>query len=165
MDLKDFYEDKKFVQSRIPFIQVAAVLLFLLLLIGLWNLQLLKSRYYIELAEKNRIRSIPLAAPRGKILDRNGQKLVTNIPGLAVQIRITDLPKRRSVRLREIRALARVVQVPASQIGGTLRRHRNDPLTPVKQSGGADQTRASLQPLTPQPWPSVTFRKFVTRPR
>ena len=84
MDLKDFYEDKRFVQSRIPFIQVAAVLVFLFLLIGLWNLQLLKSKYYIELAEKNRIRSIPLVAPRGKILDRNGQILVDNQPSFTL---------------------------------------------------------------------------------
>ena len=69
----------------------------------------------------------------------NGQRLVTNIPGLAVQVRITDLPKRRSVRLREIRALSRLVQVPVSQLGGTLRRHRNDPLTPVKVKENVDE--------------------------
>jgi cell division protein FtsI/penicillin-binding protein 2 len=58
MDLKEFYEDKKFVHSRIPLVQVATILVFLLLLVGLWNLQLLKSKYYQELAERNRIRSI-----------------------------------------------------------------------------------------------------------
>ena len=56
MDLKEFYEDKKFVLSRIPFVQLATVGAFLVLLIGLWDLQLLRSKYYIELAERNRIR-------------------------------------------------------------------------------------------------------------
>src|SRR5881396_1212735 len=92
MDLKDFYEDKKFVQSRIPFILVAAVLVFLLLLIGLWNLQLLKSKYYIELAEKNRIRSIPWIAPRGRILDRNGQIVVDNQPSFTLIAMRENLP-------------------------------------------------------------------------
>ena len=92
MDLKDFYEDKRFVQSRISFIQVAVVLVFLVLLSGLWNLQLLKSKYYIELAEKNRIRSIPLVAPRGKILDRNGQVVVDNQPSFTLIALRENLP-------------------------------------------------------------------------
>jgi penicillin-binding protein 2 len=76
MDLKEFYEDKKFVHSRIFLVQVSTISVFLLLLVGLWNLQLLRSKYYVELAERNRIRSTPLVAPRGKVLDRNGQILV-----------------------------------------------------------------------------------------
>ncbi len=86
MTLKDFYEDKKFIQARIPFVQAVAVLVFLLLIGGLWNLQLLKSKYYIELAEKNRIRSVPLTAPRGKILDRYGQVLVDNRPSFTLSV-------------------------------------------------------------------------------
>lgn len=92
MDLKEFYEDKKFVHSRIPLVQVATILVFLLLLVGLWNLQLLKSKYYQELAERNRIRSIPLVAPRGKILDRNGQILVDNRPSFTLVVMRENLP-------------------------------------------------------------------------
>jgi penicillin-binding protein 2 len=92
MALKDFYEDKKFIQSRIPFIQAAAVLVFLFLLGGLWNLQLLRSKYYIELAERNKIRSIPLIAPRGRVLDRNGQVIVDNRPSFTLSIPRENLP-------------------------------------------------------------------------
>ena len=82
-----------------------------------------------------------MQAPRGPILDRNGDVLVTNIPGRAVQIWSSDLPKRRGVRLREIRALARVLGLPANQIGAAIRRHRHDPLTPIriKDSASRDQ--------------------------
>jgi penicillin-binding protein 2 len=86
MALKDFYEDKKFVQSRIPFIRVMAILAFLFLLLGLWNLQILHTNYYRELAEKNRIRSITLVAPRGRILDRNGQIMVDNRPSFTLSV-------------------------------------------------------------------------------
>jgi penicillin-binding protein 2 len=66
---------------------------------------------------------------------------VTNVPGRAVQIWSSDLPKRRGVRLREIRALARVLGLPPNQIGAAIRRHRHDPLTPIriKDSASRDQ--------------------------
>ena len=86
MALKDFYEDKKFVQSRIVVIRIAAILVFLFLLAGLWNLQILQRSYYKELAEKNQIRSITLVAPRGKILDRNGQIIVDNRPSFTLSL-------------------------------------------------------------------------------
>lgn len=92
MILRDFYEDKKFVQSRLPIVQVAAILAFVLLFLGLWNLQILQNKYYTELAEKNRIRPITLIAPRGKILDRNGQIVVDNRPSFILSISRENLP-------------------------------------------------------------------------
>jgi penicillin-binding protein 2 len=92
MALKDFYEDKKFVQSRIPFVRVMAILAFLFLLVGLWNLQILNSSYYKELAEKNQIRSITLVAPRGRILDRNRQIIVDNRPSFTLSAMRENLP-------------------------------------------------------------------------
>src|SRR5262245_56237144 len=86
MALKDFYEDKKFVQSRIAIVRVAVIVVFLALLGGLWNLQILQRSYYRELAERNQVRSITLVAPRGKILDRNGKILVDNRPSFTLSL-------------------------------------------------------------------------------
>ncbi|MDA2914403.1 penicillin-binding protein 2, partial [Acidobacteriia bacterium AH_259_A11_L15] len=47
-----------------------------LLLAGFWQLQVVRSDYYTRLAEANRIRTLPVMAPRGLILDRNGRRLV-----------------------------------------------------------------------------------------
>jgi penicillin-binding protein 2 len=92
MALKDFYEDKKFVQSRIRIIRVVAILVFLCLLMGLWNLQIIQSSYYKEMAERNQIRSITLVAPRGKIIDRNGYVLVDNRPSFTLSVFRENLP-------------------------------------------------------------------------
>jgi len=56
----------------------------LLQLLGFWNLQILEADYYTELAERNRIRAIPIIAPRGKMLDREGRVLVDNYPSFSV---------------------------------------------------------------------------------
>lgn len=48
------------------------------------SMQLISSNDYEEQAESNRTRTVTTAAPRGRILDRNGVELVTNRPCLAV---------------------------------------------------------------------------------
>jgi penicillin-binding protein 2 len=109
-----------------------AVAVFAVLFLRLWSLQILNGDQLLRAAQNNQRRDVRVQGPRGPILDRNGAVLVTNVPALSVQIWQSDLPKQRDVRLRELRTLGRLLQVPVGQIGATLRRHRNDPLTPVK---------------------------------
>lgn len=56
----------------------------LLLLAGFWKLQIIDSDYYFQLAERNRVRSIPIIAPRGRMLDRDGRVIVDNYPSFSV---------------------------------------------------------------------------------
>jgi len=63
-----------------------------LLLFGFWKLQVLDSGYYGQLAERNRIRSIPVIAPRGRMLDREGRVLVDNYPSFSVLLLREDEP-------------------------------------------------------------------------
>src|SRR6202171_742663 len=57
--------------------------IFLVLAYGLWRLQVMQSDYYASAAEKNRIRNVPILAPRGKILDREGRTIVENYPSFS----------------------------------------------------------------------------------
>lgn len=52
-----------------------------ILLIRLFDLQLLKGSYYRLLSDSNRTRTSIIHAPRGIIFDRNGSPLVFNVPG------------------------------------------------------------------------------------
>ncbi len=72
------YEDVRALEPRLGALQAVALGLVLALLGYFWYLQVLRARYYRELAENNRIRTVPLAAPRGPLLDRNGRVLVEN---------------------------------------------------------------------------------------
>jgi penicillin-binding protein 2 len=56
----------------------AIVIVFLVFFGRLFDLQVIRGAYFRELADNNRIREIPIAAARGKILDRNGEILVDN---------------------------------------------------------------------------------------
>jgi penicillin-binding protein 2 len=53
---------------------------------GFWFTQLVQGDYYRELAENNRLRKLPIKAPRGLIFDRKGRLLVENVPSYSLMI-------------------------------------------------------------------------------
>jgi len=67
---------------RLTVVSYTIVGLMALLLLGFWKLQIVNSDRYSQLAEKNRVRSIPIIAPRGAMLDRYGRVIVDNYPCL-----------------------------------------------------------------------------------
>src|SRR5271165_6140848 len=78
-----FGRDEKVSAIRLTAAQYAILGIFLLLAYGLWRLQVMQSDYYSLAAEKNRIRNVPVLAPRGKLLDREGRVIVDNYPSFS----------------------------------------------------------------------------------
>jgi penicillin-binding protein 2 len=140
---------------RVGLLGMLAIGVFAALFLRLWSLQILNGEQLLRAAQNNQRRDVRVQAPRGPILDRLGRKLVTNVPGTALQVRLTDFPQRRGPRLREIRALGRLLHVPARQIGLTLRRHRNDPLTPVTIKEGLTQVQVGYLLEREEDFPGV----------
>src|SRR5215211_7536786 len=77
MKLKD--ESQNF-RSRLRVIQIVVVLMITALGVRLYYLQIVKGPYYAERAENQRIRLLPIPAPRGVIFDRNNKLLVDSRP-------------------------------------------------------------------------------------
>ncbi len=75
-----FGRDEKVSSSRLTAVQYIILVVFLVLAYGLWRLQVVQSEFYAALAEKNKTRDVPILAPRGKILDREGRVIVDNYP-------------------------------------------------------------------------------------
>ena len=66
------------VAGKIAFFQYAAVVIFLFLISGFWRLQVQNPQFYDERAQANSIKSVPILAPRGRILDRDGRVMMDN---------------------------------------------------------------------------------------
>ena len=77
MKLNDYAQN---LAVRIGTIQVVAFILLAVLGARLYYLQVVQGHYYAERAENQRIRLIPIPAPRGAIFDRNGKILVDSRP-------------------------------------------------------------------------------------
>jgi penicillin-binding protein 2 len=78
-----FGREEKVSPLRLTAVQYVILFIFLLLAYGLWRLQVMHSDEYALLAEKNRVRNVPILAPRGKILDREGRIIVDNYPSFS----------------------------------------------------------------------------------
>src|SRR5580698_1271445 len=78
-----FGRDEKVSEIRLTAAQYIILAIFLVLAYGLWKLQVMESGYYASAAEKNRVRNVPVLAPRGKILDREGRTIVDNYPSFS----------------------------------------------------------------------------------
>jgi penicillin-binding protein 2 len=78
-----FGREEKVSATRLTAVQYIILAIFLVLAYGLWRLQVTQSDMYALLAEKNRIRNVPILAPRGKILDREGRIIVDNYPSFS----------------------------------------------------------------------------------
>jgi len=79
-----FRNDNRLPQERLAAASYVIVGMIALLLLGFWKLQVIDSDKYGQLAERNRVRSIPIIAPRGRMLDRDGRVLVDNYPSFSV---------------------------------------------------------------------------------
>src|ERR1700681_693004 len=78
-----FGRDEKVSSSRLTGVQYIILVVFMVLAYGLWRLQVVQSEFYAALAEKNKTREVPILAPRGKILDRQGRTIVDNYPSFS----------------------------------------------------------------------------------
>lgn len=78
-----FGREEKVSAIRLTAVQYVVLFIFLVLAYGLWRLQVMQSERYSLLAEQNRVRNVPILAPRGKILDREGRVIVDNYPSFS----------------------------------------------------------------------------------
>src|SRR5437667_3300176 len=116
---------------RIAILGGIAIAVFGVLFFRLWALQVLSGPQYLHAAVNNQLRSIPLEAPRGPVLDREGRTIVDNRAATAVELWTADLPKKWSARLKELQRLSKIINVPVAEMVGELKKRGGDPATPV----------------------------------
>lgn len=89
--------EEKISPVKLAAMQYAIAAVLVILMIGLWRLQVLGASNYRVLAEANRVRKVPILAPRGRLFDREGRLLVDNYTSvtcflLREQLHDADLP-------------------------------------------------------------------------
>jgi penicillin-binding protein 2 len=114
-------DDTKFASAKIAFFQYLAVGVFLFLIAGFWTLQVRDRESYKEAAERNRIKFVPLLAPRGKILDRDGRVIVDNRSSYSLML------ARDHLRPQHIRPIALGLSLDPDQLEARVERFRSRP--------------------------------------
>ena len=114
---------------RLGVLAALALAVFAILFLRLWALEVLSGDRYLNAAQSNQLRTVPVEAPRGSIVDRAGRTIVSNVPGTAVQIWTADLPKEG--RYAMFKKLSAILRVPLPRLTKALEESKDDPLTPI----------------------------------
>ena len=114
-------DDPKFASGKIAIFQYSIVGVFLFLISGFWNLQVRNPDIYSERAEANRIKSVPIVAPRGKILDRDGRVIVDNHSSYSV------LLSRENLKFEHLRPIAEGLNLDYNDLAAKVNRFRTRP--------------------------------------
>jgi penicillin-binding protein 2 len=96
------------------------VVLFAILFFRLWNLQVLSGDEYLAEAQNNRTREIKVIAPRGDILDRDGEVLVDNRTSLALQLNTAKLPEDPAEERAELARLGELAHISLRKVRRTI---------------------------------------------
>ncbi|HEY6376083.1 MAG TPA: penicillin-binding protein 2 [Edaphobacter sp.] len=129
---------EKIAPGKLSAAQYLIALVLVILVAGLWRLQVASADNFRALAEANRIRKIPVLAPRGKLFDREGRLLVDNYPSVSCYLlreQVKDLNA-------DLPLIAQGLHVPVDQIQSTLRRFQAAPKyqpIPLKQDITPDE--------------------------
>ena len=130
--------EEKLSPAKLHAMQYIIVVILGVLVFGLWNLQVLDAANYKSLAEANRIRKIPVLAPRGRIFDRERRLLVDNYSSTSCYL-IRDQVKDLAY---DLPIIANGLHLPLEQVTATLRHYAAAPKyqpIPLKQDITPDE--------------------------
>ena len=131
---------------RVAILGSIALVMFGIIFFRLWYLQVLSGEQYVQQAQANDQRELPIPAPRGEILASEGQPLVTSEVSNAVQILPSALPE--SVKEQAIEYRAQLAQADKQFLaaGERLKVYEND-LNDYESQGRHAHRRASAAQL------------------
>jgi penicillin-binding protein 2 len=114
-------DDPKFAAGRVAVVQYLTVAIFLFLISGFWDLQVRNPELYNELAERNRVKYVPIIAPRGKILDRDGRVIVDN------HLSWSLLLARENLKAEHLKPIAEGLHLDYADLVAQLKRYQRRP--------------------------------------
>ena len=118
------FEDRRTGEGRLFGLRIAIVIAFCALAVSFWLLQVLQHEKFVELADNNHLKTIPLRAPRGVLFDRNGRVLVENTNSFTIAI-VREQTKHLD---QTVKRLAEITGVDPARISEVVRARRREPL-------------------------------------
>ena len=154
------FEDRRSMLTRVAVLRATTIICMVLLAIGFWVLQVVQNAKYDEMATNNRMRTIPLPAPRGILFDRHGKPLVTNRIAQSIQI-----VRERSRNLNQtIKLLAAVTHEDEAKFREIIDRHRRDPIfRPITVIDNASEAQIASVLARKLELPEVNLQPTPTR--
>jgi penicillin-binding protein 2 len=150
------------VRRRADAARVLVALLFVILAVAFFRIQVLGADYYALESKNNRLRPVPMPAPRGLVLDRNGVVLAENVPGYTIAVLASDADSLRGTLEDQIAPIAELDSLDIATIVGRFRRAPHEPTiikrdAPFELVSALEESRMRIPGLVIEPQPKRRY--------
>lgn len=143
--------------EKISIISYLVIAAFLLLIMRLWQLQILQGTDYRRLSEANRLRIVNIPAPRGIIFDRNQRPLVKNSAYYFASVIPAEFDPTK------MHLLAGVLEISPEEIQTRLEAARARPIMPVRLKQGLSFEEIAYVEARKSDFPGLMIEAEVSR--
>ncbi len=126
--------ENKINPGRKNFVFAVVIFLFLVLLVRMYNIQVMQYKKYVGMANSNRIRVVPTEAPRGIIYDRNGHIIADN----QFQYNINVIPFEFDQEGESCQKIANLLDISTKTVNKRIRNNWHGRFRPAKIAEDVD---------------------------
>jgi penicillin-binding protein 2 len=139
--------------------RAVVVLAIIFLGTALFQLQVVEGERYAVTARENRLRELPIPAPRGTIYDRTGRVVAENVPAYLIQL----MPADPETMNRTIAELQPLLGITDAQIDRARRRWTRQRHLPMVLMTDAPETAAAAIAERRFQYPNVLVHEYAKR--
>jgi penicillin-binding protein 2 len=144
---------------RLRIVGVAVLILFGVLVLRLWTLQVINGRTYAAAVTRNEVRVVSIPAPRGEIVDRNGTVLVTNTPQEEVLLSRQEAMQNPQI----VGMVAALVGQTPKQVDASIANNQYSPYEPVPVAVGVSAATVQYLQTHQAEYPGVSVQTVTQR--
>ena len=144
---------------RLRIVGIVVLLLFGVLVLRLWTLQVVEGKSYAAAVTRNQVRVVSVAAPRGEIVDRAGTVLVTNTPQEEILLSRAEAMQNPAI----VGMVAALVGQTPKQVQASINNDQYSPYEPVPVAVGVSQDTVQFLETNQAEYPGVTVQTVAQR--
>ena len=158
--IKDLYMEVRMFNVRAIVAALVSIVLICMLLLRLFQLQIIEHAHFDTLSDNNRVRLMSSAPNRGLIYDRNGMIIAENRPTFSLDITPEEV-KDIDVTLQQLADIITISERDIKQFKKALRRHK--PFQGITLRSNLTESEVAVLAVNRHRFPGVDFKTKLTR--
>jgi len=158
--IKDLYMEVRMFNVRAIVAALVSIVLICMLLLRLFQLQIIEHAHFDTLSDNNRVRLMSSAPNRGLIYDRNGVVIAENRPTFSLDITPEEV-KDIDVTLKQLAEIIAIPERDIKQFKKALRRHK--PFQGITLRSNLTESEVAVLAVNRHRFPGVDFKTKLTR--
>jgi penicillin-binding protein 2 len=144
---------------RLRIVGIVVLILFGVLVLRLWTLQVVQGKTYAAAVTRNQVRVVSIPAPRGDIVDRNATVLVSNTPQEEILLSRAEAAQNPQI----VGMVAALVGQTPKQVQASINNNQYSPYEPVPVANGVSASTVQFLQTHQSEYPGVSVETVAQR--